>query len=136
MKKSVFYMILLVLLIGISYGPGCSSFIWDPTGVWSFVYNTTFTEQVTLSGSTEAGVISNWSGDDYDPQTGTWEKTSDFTIYVYIDFISKFATQVTFTVTFTSSQDDPNTMNGTGHFVEDSYEEDFAFQAVKVTNLQ
>lgn len=129
-------MVLITFVIVCISGPGCTTFVWDPTGVWTFIYSTTFTEQVTLSGSTETGVVSNWAGDDYDPHSGTWEKTSDFTLYIHIDFISKFATHVILTVTFTSSSDDPNTMTGDAHFVEDSYEEYFTFKAKKETNLQ
>jgi hypothetical protein len=53
-----------------------------------------------------------------------------------IDFISQSGSHVILTITFTSSEDSPNTMAGNAHFVEDSYVEDFTIQASKVTNLQ
>ena len=135
MKRSIFFIVLLGLVLGFGFGPGCTSFVWDPTGVWTFIYFD-FSEEVTLSGSCEEGIISNWVGDGYDPQTGTWTKTADFTIDLRIDFISQWGTHVVLTITFTSSKDSPNTMSGNAWFVEDSYEEEYTIQASKVTNLQ
>jgi hypothetical protein len=68
MKRSIFLIVLLGLVLGFGSGPGCTSFVWDPTGVWTFIYFD-FSEEVTFSGSCEEGIISNWAGDDYDPQT-------------------------------------------------------------------
>ena len=135
MKRSIVLIVLLGLVLASGLGPGCASFVWDPTGVWTFVYFD-FSEDVTFSGSCDGGTIANWAGDDYNPQTGTWTKTADYTVDVRIDFISHYGSHVILTIIFTSSEDSPNTMVGNAHFVEDSYVEDFTFQASKVTNLQ
>ena len=124
-----------IILAGLVLVSGCSSFVWDPTGIWTFVYGG-YSENVTFSGNCDEGIVSNWTGDDYNPQSGTWSKTGDYILEMRIDFISQSGSHVILTITFTSSEDSPNTMAGNAHFVEDSYVEDFTIQASKVTNLQ
>ena len=124
------------LFLFLFFTGGCKSFTWDPTGIWTFIYPNGDSEQITFAGDTGSGTISNWCGDQYYPQNGTWEKTGDFSLSVLIDFISHYSSHVTVTFTFTSSEDSPNQMTGSAHFVEDSYVEDFPLQAVKESNLQ
>jgi len=36
MKRSIVLIVLLALALASGLGPGCASFVWDPTGVWTF----------------------------------------------------------------------------------------------------
>jgi hypothetical protein len=120
MKKAILSMLIIVLMVVMS--PSCKkSFVWDPTGSWTWTVIVTgfddLTEMIVLSGSESGGSLTGWEG--YNPLStpGTWSKTGDFTITVNIDFYN-FGWHNVVNLTFTSSEAAPNSMNGTGTWTE------------------
>ncbi len=143
MKKalliSLFSAIILSLLL-ISSCKTAETFVWNPTGTWvlNLDYNgNTCEETVTLSGSDSTGSVTgfeycNWSP----PQTGTFAKTGDYSITIFITWLASWGETIIITLNLNSTEASPNTVTGSGSSQENGGIYPCTITGIKTTNLQ
>jgi len=139
-------------LIGISlvFTGACqssSATIWDPTGIWNVSFVLTielsdstdidsWTEPLTLSGSTRSGTVSGFTWDaTFSPQDGTYTVSGDHGITIRFDFRVGSIDRI-ITLTGSTSESNLNFMGGSGTWEVGGNTHSVTFTATKATNLQ
>jgi hypothetical protein len=143
MKKIILVVAAIVVLSMFFSSCKTADFVWNPVGMWSMTvtgdWGEVWTETLTFTGNETAGVFNGWTN--YNPSItpGTWTKAG-FTLTINLDCNNGHWRNV-LTFTGTSSEAGPNSMTGTGNWLEyyyGSYTDTYTmtFTAVKTTNLQ
>jgi hypothetical protein len=125
-KKSI--VLLAVIFVSFLFFSSCKSedFVWNPVGIWNFtvtgIWGETWLELLTFGGSDAGGTVSGWSHLN--------------TYYLYASSNLEVVT-----LTCRSSEVNPNTLTGTGTWLEyigGSLSEAWTLtqMAQKETNLQ
>jgi len=143
MRKYI--LLVTAIMVLCMFFPSCKTaeFVWNPVGVWSVTivgdWGETWTETLTFTGSETSGMVSGWEYLNPALTPGTWTKTG-FSITMNLNFNNGAYTN-NLTFNGTSSEASPNSMSGTGSWVEyynGSYNDTFGmtFNGTKTTNPQ
>lgn len=142
--KKIILLGMAIMVIGIFFS-SCSTaeFVWNPVGVWSVTitgdWGEVWTENLTFAGSETSGIVSGWVYLNPALTPGTWTKTG-FSITMNLNFNNgPYNNNLTFNGT--SLEATPNSMSGTGSWVEywnGSYEDTYGmtFTGTKTSNPQ
>lgn len=138
MKKLLICLFFLVLISGCK-----ATVVWDPSGTWLFTINyqvdpLTYSETFTLTGSDANGTVSGYTIYNVNPpQTGTYNKTGDYSISIHFDFIDIYSYRIITDFQGTSSEDNLNFMTGTGTwYLDGPLYDNMTFTATKTSNQQ
>jgi hypothetical protein len=143
-KKSI--VLLAVIFVSFLFFSSCKSedFVWNPVGIWNFtvtgIWGETWLELLTFGGSDAGGTVSGWSHLNTYHTAGTWTRTG-FLMTVTFDYLYASSNLEVVTLTCRSSEVNPNTLTGTGTWLEyigGSLSEAWTLtqMAQKETNLQ
>ena len=124
MKPELFTILLIMVLMGTLFHPGCKTVeecSFDITGIWQvFItitdWSSTWTETLTFIGSTTSGMSTGFKYQGVNVQNGTYTVINCTTVQFIFDYLD-LGTQ--FIWTFNGSAISDDSMSGTGTYYND-----------------